>query len=429
MTIEQLYKLYLQNRSVSTDTRKIKSGDLFFALKGPNFDANAFASKALEAGASYVVIDDEKYKKGDQYVVVEDALKTLQALANHHRKQLNIPVIGITGSNGKTTTKELIRNVLSTTYKTSATLGNLNNHIGVPLTLLAIDDAIEIAIIEMGANKIGDIQELVEIAEPSHGLITNIGHAHTEGFGGIEGVIRGKSELYQFLVAQEGEVFINDQNEILSNMGKRFKQPYYYPSEGSYYHCKFIEASPFVVLKTEEAAKIESQIIGAYNFENIAAALCIGKYFKVPSSKANQAIADYVPTNNRSQIIKKGSNTIIMDAYNANPNSMEAAINNFRDMEGKHKVVILGDMFELGEYSEAAHAKLGEQVSDAKFETAIFCGKHVQGALKANPDAHYFEDKNQLNDFLKGHKFQDALILVKASRGIGLEHTPDFINV
>lgn len=428
MTIEQLYKLYLKSRSVSTDTRKIKSGDLFFALKGPNFDANAFASKALEAGASYVVIDDDKYQKGAQYIVVEDVLKTLQALANHHRKQLNIPVIGITGSNGKTTTKELIRNVLSTTYKTSATVGNLNNHIGVPLTLLAIDDAIEIAIVEMGANKIGDIKELVEIAEPSHGLITNIGHAHVEGFGGIEGVIRGKSELYQFLVAHEGEVFINDQNEILSNMGKRFKHPYYYPSMGNYYHCSFIEASPFVVLETEEGEKIESQIIGAYNFENIAAALCIGKFFKVPSAKANKAIADYVPSNNRSQIIKKGSNTIIMDAYNANPNSMEAAIKNFRDMEGKHKVVILGDMFELGEYSETAHEKLGEQVSNAKFETAIFCGRLVKVALRANPDAHYFEDKNKLNDFLKGRIFQDALILVKASRGIGLENTPDFIN-
>src|SRR5690606_37032361 len=237
MTVEDIYKLYLKNRSVSTDTRNIKKGDIFFALKGPNFDANAFATKALEAGASYVVIDDAKYKLNDQYILVADVLKSLQALALHHRRQLNIPVIGITGSNGKTTTKELMRNVLSTTYKTYSTIGNLNNHIVVPLTLLSIDESIEMAIIEMGANKVGDIKELVEIAEPTHGLITNIGHAHTEGFGGIEGVIRGKSELYQFLIAHKGEVFINSQNEILHNMSKRFENPYHYPAAGDYYHC------------------------------------------------------------------------------------------------------------------------------------------------------------------------------------------------
>lgn len=428
MTIEQIYKLYLQSRSVSTDTRKIKSGDIFFALKGPNFDANAFAEKALEAGASYVVIDDEKYKKSEQYIVVEDVLTALQHLANYHRRQLKIPVVGITGSNGKTTTKELIRNVLSTTYKTYATIGNLNNHIGVPLTLLAIDDSIEMAIIEMGANKIGDIKELVEIAEPTHGLITNIGHAHTEGFGGFEGVIRGKSELYQLLIENKGEVFINSQNEILNNMGKRFSQPIYYPSKGDFYHCQFKEASPYVVVETEEGAQINTQIIGAYNFENIAAALCIGKFFDVPSEKANKAIAEYVPTNNRSQIVKKGTNTIIMDAYNANPNSMEAAIKNFQDMKGDYKVVILGDMFELGSYSESAHTKLGEQVSKAGFQMAIFCGKQIKTALNANPDARYFEDKNQLNQFLQEQKFEDSLILVKASRGIGLENTPDYIN-
>lgn len=428
MKIEDIYQLYLQHRSVSTDTRKIKSGDVFFALKGPNFDANAFASKALEAGASYVVIDDANYQKNEQYILVDDVLKALQLLANHHRRQLNIPVIGITGSNGKTTTKELIRNVLSSTYKTYATVGNLNNHIGVPLTLLSIDDSIEIAIIEMGANKIGDIKELVEIAEPTHGLITNIGHAHTEGFGGIEGVIRGKSELYQFLIERKSEVFINSQNEILRNMGKRFENPYYYPSKGDYYHCRYLEASPFVKLETEEGVIIETQLIGSYNFENIAAALCLGKYFKVPSAKAGQAIRDYVPTNNRSQIIKKGTNTIIMDAYNANPNSMEAAINNFKTMEGQRKMVILGDMFELGAYSESAHTNLGEQISKAGFEKVIFCGKSIKAALRFNPGAEYFEDKVQLNDFLKKQNFRDSIILVKASRGIGLENTPDYIN-
>ena len=428
MSIEHIYKLYLERRSVSTDTRKIKAGDIFFALKGPNFDANAFASKALEAGASYVVIDNEQYKLSDRYILVEDVLKTLQALALHHRRQLKIPVIGITGSNGKTTTKELMRNVLSTTYKTYSTIGNLNNHIGVPLTLLSIDNSIEIAIIEMGANKIGDIQELVEIAEPTHGLITNIGHAHTEGFGGIEGVIRGKSELYQFLIAHKGEVFINSENEILHNMSKRFAKPYHYPAAGDYYHCRFLEASPFVKLETEEGEVIETQLIGAYNFENIAAALCIGKFFKVPAAKANMAVSEYVPSNNRSQVVKKGSNTIIMDAYNANPNSMEAAINNFKGMEGAHKVVILGDMFELGDYSQAAHTLLGEQVSKAGFEKVILCGKHIKAALTSNPDAHYFEDKTALNQFLQKQNFINTVLLVKASRGIGLEQTPDYIN-
>ncbi len=428
MSIAQIYKLYLEHRSVSTDTRKIKAGDIFFALKGPNFDANAFASKALEAGASYAVIDDEQYKINDRYILVEDVLKTLQALALHHRRKLNIPVIGITGSNGKTTTKELIRNVLSTTYKTYATVGNLNNHIGVPLTLLSIDESVEVAIIEMGANKIGDIQELVEIAEPTHGLITNIGHAHTEGFGGIEGVIRGKSELYQFLIAHEGEVFINSQNEILHNMSKRFAKPLHYPAAGDFYHCRFLEASPFVKLETEEGEVIETQLIGSYNFENIAAALCIGKYFEVPADKANKAISDYVPSNNRSQVVKKGTNTIIMDAYNANPNSMEAAINNFQKMEASRKVVILGDMFELGDYSLQAHTKLGDQVSKGGFETVIFCGKSIQAALSSNPGAHYFEDKATLNEFLQKQNFIDTLILVKASRGIGLENTPDYIN-
>lgn len=428
MTVEDIYKLYLKNRSVSTDTRKIKKGDIFFALKGPNFDANAFATKALEAGASYVVIDDAKYKLNDQYILVADVLKSLQALALHHRRQLNIPVIGITGSNGKTTTKELMRNVLSTTYKTYSTIGNLNNHIGVPLTLLSIDESIEMAIIEMGANKVGDIKELVEIAEPTHGLITNIGHAHTEGFGGIEGVIRGKSELYQFLIAHKGEVFINSQNEILHNMSKRFENPYHYPAAGDYYHCRFLEASPFVKLETEGGDIVETQLIGAYNFENIAAALCIGKFFKVPAEEANKAVSDYVPSNNRSQVVKKGTNTIIMDAYNANPNSMEAAIKNFQAMEGEHKVVILGDMFELGDYSQSAHTKLGEQVSRAGFEKVIFCGKSIKAATSANPGAHYFEDKAALNQFLQKQNFINTMILVKASRGIGLENTPDFIN-
>lgn len=428
MDIESLYTLYIKNKSVSTDTRKIKNGDIFFALKGPNFNANTFAEKALLSGASYAVIDDKHYKKNERYIVVDDVLKTLQDLARHHRRQLNIPVLAITGSNGKTTTKELIRQVLSTRYKAYATQGNLNNHIGVPLTLLSLPEEVEIAIIEMGANKIGDIEELVNIAEPTHGLITNIGLAHTEGFGGLEGVIRGKSELYQYLIVHDGEVFINSQHDILRNMGKRFKQPHYYPGEGEYYHCRFINASPFVSLETEEGKLVKTQLIGAYNFDNIATALCIAKYFDVSAEEANNAISEYVPTNNRSQIVQKGSNTVIMDAYNANPNSMEAAVNNLKTMEGSKKAVILGDMYELGAQSEAAHQQLGEIVSKGGFDKVIFCGKHIKQALNANPKALYFEDKAALIAHLQSHQFEDTTVLVKASRGIGLENIVEYIK-
>lgn len=428
MEIDELYSYYLKSNSVSTDTRKISAGDMFFALRGPNFNANAFAEKALNEGASYAVIDDPAYKKSDRYIVVEDVLSSLQQLARHHRRQLQIPIIGITGSNGKTTTKELIRNVLSAKYNTFATQGNLNNHIGVPLTLLSLNKEVEIAVVEMGANKVGDIQELSEIAEPTHGIITNIGHAHTEGFGGIEGVIRGKSELYNFLLKTRGEVFINSQNEILANMGKRFDQPFYYPSLGNFYHCKFIEASPFVVLETEGKEVIHTNLIGSYNFENIAAALCIGKFFKVEASKANEAVRNYIPSNNRSQIIKRGTNTVILDAYNANPTSMEGAIKNLIAMRNTKKAVILGDMYELGSYSEDAHAKLGELVSKGNFDIVVFCGKHIKTALASNPQAVHFEDKKQLFDYLSQHPFQDSTILVKASRGIGLENVVDYIT-
>lgn len=428
MSLESLYALYLQSKSVSTDTRKIKAGDIFFALQGPNFNANTFAEKALLSGAAYAVIDDESYKQDDRYIVVDDVLSTLQDLARHHRRQLDIPVLAITGSNGKTTTKELLRQVLSTTYRTYATQGNLNNHIGVPLTLLSLPETTEIAIIEMGANKIGDIKELVDIAEPTHGLITNIGLAHTEGFGGLDGVIRGKSELYQYLIVQHGAVFINSQHDILKNMGKRFDHPHYYPSKGDYYHCRFISASPFVSLETEENEIMDTQLIGAYNFENIATALCVAKYFNVPAEKANKAISAYTPSNNRSQIVRKGSNTIIMDAYNANPNSMEAAVNNLKAMKSLKKVVILGDMYELGAQSDAAHQQLGETVANGNFDQVIFCGKHIRQALNANPKALYFEDKAKLIAYLQSHAFEDTTILVKASRGIGLENIMDYIQ-
>ncbi|MFN8889446.1 MAG: UDP-N-acetylmuramoyl-tripeptide--D-alanyl-D-alanine ligase, partial [Cyclobacteriaceae bacterium] len=321
MDIPTLYQFYLESRKVSTDTRQIEKDAIFFALKGPTFNANTFAEEALKKGASYVVVDEEKYATDPRIMVVKDTLLALQELARFHRKQLTIPVIGLTGSNGKTTSKELLNAVLRKKFKTFATKGNLNNHIGVPLTILSIDSSIELAIVEMGANHLGEISLLSSIALPTHGFITNIGKAHIGTFGGFENIIRGKSELYQHLILENGTVFINSQNPILSNMAKRFSNPVMYPAKGDYYACELVEANPFLVVKTEESAIIKTQMIGAYNFENIATALCIGKYFGVEAVKANEGIAEYVAGNMRSQVMTKGTNTIILDAYNANPSS------------------------------------------------------------------------------------------------------------
>lgn len=419
--IEQLYEQFKECSSVSTDTRSIANNSLFFALKGPNFNANEFAKQALEKGANYVVIDEPEYKISDKCIVVDDVLDTLQKLANHHRRQFKFPFIGITGSNGKTTTKELIKCVLDKKYKVLATFGNLNNHIGVPLTLLAIDDTVDIAIIEMGANRLGDIAELCAISEPTHGLITNIGRAHVGNFGGFENIIRTKSELYQHLIQSDGQVWINSRNEILKNMAKRFSDPLFYPNKGDYYHAEYLESSPFVRLMPEDGDSITTHLVGEYNFENIAAALCIGKYFKVDAPDANEAVASYVPSNNRSQIIKKGSNTIVLDAYNANPSSMEAAINTVANMAGEYKVLILGDMYELGDQSDEEHATLGKLIAKHQFDEVYFCGKLIKHALNNYPNGQYYEDKIDLANSLNKKKFSNTLILLKASRGIGLE--------
>jgi len=406
MNIESLYTHFIQSTGVSTDTRKIGQGNIFFALKGPNFNANDFAPKALEAGASLVVVDEERViPEGDpRYFLVEDALTALQKLANHHRHQLQIPIIGLTGSNGKTTSKELLHAVLKQKFNTSATVGNLNNHIGVPLTLLAISKETEIAIVEMGANKQGDIKELCDIAEPTHGFITNIGKAHLEGMGGPEGVLKTKTELFQHLREKKGTVFINSEDPILFNMAKRFEQPVLYPAKGDYCEVVFKGADPFVKFRVEGGEKVhQSSMIGAYNFGNIATALTIGKFFGVPMDKAVEAISSYRPSNMRSQLIEKRTNLIILDAYNANPSSMEVAIKTFGEMTGKkHKMVILGDMFELGEHTEPEHEKLGEWVSQYRFDKICFTGKHVQAALTTAPiSALYFPDPFSFRNWLR----------------------------
>ncbi len=427
MIIEQLYLNYLETGQLSTDTRQITPGSVFFALKGDKFNANEFASEAIAKGASYAVVDDERFVKGEQYILVEDSLVALQKLARHHRDQLKIPIIGLTGSNGKTTSKELVSAVLSKKFKTFATKGNLNNHIGVPLSILSIDSSIEIAVIEMGANHLGEIALLSSIANPTHGFITNIGKAHIGTFGGFENIIRGKSELYQHLLVNNAVVFINSQNSILFNMAKRFKSPILYPAVGDYYSCELIESDPFVKLKVENGEIIQTQMIGSYNFENMAVALCLGKYFEVEAKLANKAIVEYVPGNMRSQVLKKESNTIILDAYNANPSSMEAAIDNLAGMKAAKKVAILGDMYELEEEAEKEHRNLGRLLKEKKFDKVYLCGKLISVAKNEFPDAMYFESKDLLAAELKQNPIKESTILVKASRGIGLETVLEFL--
>ncbi|WP_017732815.1 UDP-N-acetylmuramoyl-tripeptide--D-alanyl-D-alanine ligase [Nafulsella turpanensis] len=426
--LEALYEKYKDCKGVSTDTRNLPEGCLFVALKGPNFDANAFAEEAVRKGARYAIISDEKYQKDERFLLVEDSLNALQLLANHHRRQQNIPVIGITGSNGKTTTKELIAAVLQQKYRCWATKGNLNNHIGVPLTLLNAPADTEIMVVEMGANKLKDIQELCEIAEPTHGLITNIGKAHLEGFGGFDGVIRTKSELYQFLLEHKGTAFVNSRNELLENMGKRFQDPIYYPAKEDYYHCELITADPFVELKAENGEKITTRLMGIYNFENIAAALCIGKYFEVDTKKANEAVAGYSPSNNRSQLIEhENGNYIILDAYNANPTSMKAAIENFAALKRPKKVVILGDMKELGSDTIKEHHELGRLLARYHFDRILLCGLSIIEVMDNNPNAIHFESREMLLNYLKSKKFTDTTFLVKGSRSMGLEEVVNYL--
>jgi UDP-N-acetylmuramoyl-tripeptide--D-alanyl-D-alanine ligase len=382
-------------------------------------------------GASAVVVDDPSVvPAGDaRYFLCEDVLSTLQQLSTFHRRKFNIPVIGLTGSNGKTTSKELLHSVLKQKFNTLATIGNLNNHIGVPLTLLRLKPEHEIAIIEMGANKQGDIEELCGIAEPTHGCITNIGKAHLEGMGGPEGVLKTKTELFQFLKEHQGTVFINTQDPILAPLISRFEQPVLFPAKGDFCEVQFEEADPFVAFSVPGVVGTQvSSLVGAYNFGNIANAITIGTYFGVPMENAVRGILEYTPENMRSQLVEKRSNVIVLDAYNANPSSMEVAIRTFGKMTGKkHKMVILGDMFELGDYAEEEHRKLGELVSEYTFDKVCFTGKLIVSALEKAPTALYFPDPFSFRNWLEDSKLEDYLILIKGSRGMKLETLVEFI--
>lgn len=429
MDIDKLYGIYQQCTGVSTDTRVIKPGTVFFALRGERFDGNRFAAEALQKGAAYVVADDAGLAQAadDRYLIVSDVLKTLQDLAAFHRSRLRIPFIGLTGSNGKTTSKELLSAVLAKKYRVFATKGNLNNHIGVPLSVLSVTAEIEIAVIEMGANHVGEIAALSAIAQPTHGFITNIGKAHIGTFGGFENIIRGKTELYQHLIEHHGVVFINSQNPILMRQAHRFTNPVLYPAKGDYYHCELVAADPFVRIRTEAGREIQTQLPGRYNFENIAVALCIGKYFGVDEAAAAEAVASYVPVNMRSQVVQKGSNVILLDAYNANPTSMRAALENLADMKAERRVAILGDMYELEQEAEKEHRDIGRLLAGLDLTEVYLCGKLMRSAAEVFPIARYFEDKEKLTDYLKKNPVTQATVLIKGSRGMALETVADFL--
>ncbi|MFC6997149.1 UDP-N-acetylmuramoyl-tripeptide--D-alanyl-D-alanine ligase [Rufibacter roseus] len=424
--LQHLYQKYLECRKVSTDSRAEQDNTLFFALDGPNFKGSQFAQQALDKGARYAVVQDPEVT-GPNIIQVTDTLKSLQALALHHRQQLSIPFIGITGSNGKTTTKELINAVLSRRFNVLCTKGNLNNHIGVPLTLLSIHPEHELAIIEMGANHPGDIAELCSYSLPTHGIITNIGKAHLEGFGSLEGVARAKSELYLHLDKTNGIVFVNTSNDHLMRMVRRLanKVTYYQPQDD--YSAELLQVAPQVIYRAANGEEVHTHLMGSYNFENMAAAACIGQYFGVPHEEINAAIAGYAPVNNRSQIVQKDTNTILLDAYNANPSSMAAAVANFAQMAGDRKVVILGDMLEMGQESEAEHKLLGNQIAGLGFSEVFICGKEMRYAAEEHPEFRYFAEKSALMQWIKDHPIRDSHVLVKGSRGIGLETVVDLL--
>ena len=428
MLIKELYQIFIKHPQVSTDTRKIIKDSIFFALKGENFDGNLFASSALENGAAFAVIDNEKYYiNNGKYILVDDTLGTLQLLAINHRQNFTIPFFGITGTNGKTTTKELINSVLSQKYETLATFGNLNNHIGVPLTILGITNDTEIAIIEMGANHVGEIGELCTIAQPDYGIITNLGKAHLEGFGSFEGIIKAKNDLYKYIKNKKGKIFINSNNELLINLSNNIDKVTYGTSDTDFCCGKLISANPNVEISyhyNELDINIKTNLVGSYNFENIMAAICVGVYFKIDHYLIKKALETYIPTNSRSQVVKTETNTLILDAYNANPTSMEQAIINFAKMDTNNKVLIIGDMLELGSYSLDEHQSILNLIEKENFKNVILVGKDFK---IANKNFLSFTTSEEAREWLKNNPILNSTILIKGSRGIMLEKIIDAI--
>jgi UDP-N-acetylmuramoyl-tripeptide--D-alanyl-D-alanine ligase len=426
MRMEELYAIYLKHPSVQTDTRKLQAGDLFFALRGPSFNGNAFAQMALDAGAAYAIIDDASYSIEGKTILVEDALATLQQLALHHRRQFDIPFIAITGSNGKTTTKELIHAVLSSTYTVYTTEGNLNNHIGVPLTLLKIRSDAQMAVIEMGANHLREIASYCTIALPTHGLITNCGKAHLEGFGGEEGVRKGKGELFDHLRKYGGSAFVMWDYDYLRAMSHDIPELFTYGSSEADVTGHVSAAGQYldVVFTKGFHGDVHTQLVGDYNLPNVLAAVAAGIYFDVPEEKIRSSIADYMPTNSRSQLVQKGSNKIILDAYNANPSSMKAAIENFARAEGKNKILALGGMAELGMNSIDEHRQIVEVIGKYPWQDVLLVGGDF---MKLDHPYRKFTSPAEAGQWLRQGPANNAYLLIKGSRSMQMEKLLDYL--
>jgi UDP-N-acetylmuramoyl-tripeptide--D-alanyl-D-alanine ligase len=427
MTIEKIHEFYLKCSKISIDTRKIEENSFFVALKGERYDANSFAKEALENGARYVVIDNPNYFIDDRTILVNNSLETLQELAKFHRNFLKLPLIALTGSNGKTTTKELIKVVLSKKYRTLATIGNLNNHIGVPLTLLSFDKDTEIGIVEMGANHQKEIEFLCEIAQPDFGYITNFGKAHLEGFGGVDGVIKGKSEMYTYLKSNHKTVFVNLDDEIQNSKTKDFNRiTFSQHYKNATIYIDQITANPLVKITTL-GTTINSNLIGVYNANNINAAITIGYHFGVSNQDIKEAIENYIPENNRSQLLSKGSNEIILDAYNANPSSMMVALENFIQLDKPNKCIIIGDMFELGEESLAEHKTIVHYLNKYSSLECHFVGNEFYANNIKKDSFYFYPSFDDFARYLTSVKLQHKTLLIKGSRGMALERTLDFL--
>jgi len=425
VTIAELYQIFLQYPSVQTDTRKLAKGDLFFALKGPNFNANNFALQALEAGAAYAIVDEDVAPGYERIIVMQDVLTTLQNLAKHHRDQFNIPFIGITGSNGKTTTKELVHAVLSSHYKTYTTQGNLNNHIGIPLTILSVKKDAEMAVIEMGANHQKEIEGYCIYTQPTHGIITNSGKAHLEGFGGIEGVRKGKGELYDFIRQHNGTIFAFDDYDYLHDMSQGIDKIIWYGTKKGDITGRVKQSEPFLNISITNGVavdEIDTHLVGGYNLPNILCAIAVGKYFNVPDEKIKAAIENYIPSNSRSQLMEKGTNKIILDAYNANPSSMKAAIENFANLHADSKVLMLGGMMELGAESIEEHQTLVSLLERYHWKDVVLVGGDFS---KVSHPYHYFSNAPEARQWLQQQKFENTYLLVKGSRSMQMEKVLD----
>ncbi len=420
MNIQDIYKIYQQFPSIQTDSRKLQKDDIFLALKGPNFNGNDFAEKALTLGAAYVVADEPLHFEDERIISVDDALETLQQLARYHRRQFNIPFIAITGSNGKTTTKELLHEVLSTSFKTYTTEGNLNNHIGIPLTILSIKPDAEMVVVEMGANHLHEISGYCRYAQPNYGLITNIGKAHLEGFGSVANVKKGKGELFDYLRNHGGTAFVNTDDEAVFDLGIQIKKMIGYGSHSQNGKGYISKNDPFieVTIEGEKSINIKTNLVGAYNLPNILAAFCVGKYFKIDDRKIQKAIENYTPSNSRSQLIQRDSNIIILDAYNANPGSMKAAIENFANMKGDKKVLLLGSMMELGNDSQKEHAAIVSLIEKYTWHSVVLVGNNFK-VIKQN--YINLDTSLQARDWFKNAHLSKAHILIKGSRSMQME--------